>query len=165
MKLSIHLLIIAFSITFLAACKNNAKEPCTLLGCQNGGTCERGICKCPEWTYGDTCQLNVLEKILGNYNVKAISSYACNDNAYEIEIIKNTILGSNYVTVKNFDGYGTNVFGKAKGGDNQFPLWVEVPSQVVGNKTINGIVKVQYDLIVGNLSITTACYATITRKF
>ncbi len=159
-------LIVIVVLFSLSSCIKKGPDPCTLLNCQNGGTCERGVCNCPEWTIGDTCQVNIIDKVLGEYNAKYNSSFQCYTNNFVFSIEKNSQLGANYVIIKNMDGLGTNAFGKVvKGTYSQYPYRVEVPSQVVTSGSIQGDFNLEYDLIVGNMNIGTACNAVVTRKF
>lgn len=39
----------------LESCKGN-QDPCLEVACQNGGTCADGICDCPEYYFGTSCE-------------------------------------------------------------------------------------------------------------
>lgn len=152
--------------TITSCTKNKPQDPCLAKTCLNGGSCVMGECECPAGYSGDGCEINNRDRVLGVYNsvVNTGSGY-CNPTAFEI-IIEVSSLGSNYVLIKNINGYGANLFGTVN--PHNSPT-INIPSQVFGNNSFNGYLNMQSDNITGGFSIDRSnpygyCTGTITRK-
>ncbi len=57
--------ILLLSAFLLVSCS----DECDDVNCQNGGTCDDGVCQCPDGYIGDECQTEDRAKFLGVYNV------------------------------------------------------------------------------------------------
>jgi len=162
--LAIALLLIVGSVT--SCTQEKPKDPCLAKSCKNGGTCVMGNCECPTGFSGDSCETNNRDRVLGVYNsvVNSGSSY-CNPSVYQITIEVSS-LGSNYVLIKNINGFGADVFGTVNA--NNSPT-INIPDQVSGSSSFSGYITMQGDNITGGYSINRSnpygyCTGTITRK-
>lgn len=164
---SIYATTLLLIIGTVTSCTNNKPEdPCLAKICKNGGSCVMGTCDCPNGFSGDSCEINNRDRVLGVYNsvVNSGSSY-CNTTVYQITIEVSS-LGSNYVLIKNINGFGADVFGTVNA--NNSPT-INIPNQVSGNNSFDGYITMQNDNITGGFSIDRSnpygyCTGTITRK-
>ena len=61
-RITLLLLTAFFAIT---GCQ---QDPCEAVACQNGGTCQEGVCNCPEGFEGDNCEVFDGLQFLGTYS-------------------------------------------------------------------------------------------------
>ena len=70
------------AVNGIVSCKKDKdKDKCEDVVCQNGGSCNDGVCSCPAGYEGTNCQTEIREKFLGNFLVVADPS--CSDPALE----------------------------------------------------------------------------------
>lgn len=153
-------------LTIASCTSNKPKDPCIAKSCKNGGACVMGTCECPTGFSGDSCEINNRDRVLGIYNavINNGSSY-CNTSVYQV-VIEVSSLGSNYVLIKNINGFGADVFGTVNAHNSPT---INIPSQVSGSNSFSGFLNLQNDNITGGFSIDRSnpygyCSGTITRK-
>jgi hypothetical protein len=124
-----------------------------------------GVCACPNGFSGDSCEINNRDRVLGVYNaVTSSGSGYCNSSAFQITIEVSSY-GSNYVTIKNFNGLGAEVFGTV---GNSYPT-ITVPDQVFGSNSFFGQIDLQSNNLTGSFRVRRenpygSCDGTLTRK-
>lgn len=70
------------------------KDPCVNVNCQNGGSCNNGVCKCPTGYEGPTCATASIDRFVGYY-----AGYTqCNEGAEVIDTVFITPYGSKNVS-------------------------------------------------------------------
>ena len=50
---------------------SSCADECKDVTCENGGTCNEGVCECAEGYEGDACETETRAKFLGNYTVSS----------------------------------------------------------------------------------------------
>jgi hypothetical protein len=82
-------------LTSLTSCQN---DPCEAIECQNGGSCNEGVCECPEGYEGAFCQNLNSQQHFGEYHTDyqgcidtspshIINIEAANDSVAELRIV------------------------------------------------------------------------------
>ena len=66
-KLVLAFCIFDIFIIVMDGCKTEDK--CASVTCQNGGTCNNGVCSCPTGYEGALCQTKTVDKLVGNYTI------------------------------------------------------------------------------------------------
>lgn len=119
----------------LIGCK---KDPCKDVSCLNGGVCVDGSCQCELGFEGPNCETEQRLAFVGEYAVEE----ACNlgDFSYTIEIIASPD-DIRKVTITNFADFGLDVDALVDG------TTIEIPSQMVDNKTLSGSGELVSDLL------------------
>lgn len=97
MRVSVFCLI---SLLGLAACEN---DPCEETICENGGTCEAGVCQCPDGFDGDFCELSDISRFTGTY----MGEYAgCVDVSDQHRVTVSLVSGaSDQLLISNLGDY------------------------------------------------------------
>jgi len=92
------------------------RDRCDIV-CQNGGTCEGNHCICPDGYEGSKCEMNKIEKFVGNYTVKQNSSKTSPEPyAASIELSSTAMK----LAVKNMH----NAFSLVKAEYRRDTLWI-----------------------------------------
>lgn len=110
MKNSTFLSIIAilFSVFVFQSCEEDPVDPCEAVVCQNSGTCDAGVCDCPEGFSGVTCETSCTSSLIGVYNVTAtndaIVTVELKAGANPQELIVVVVLSFSAETVIDYTG-------------------------------------------------------------
>lgn len=135
-------------------------DECDDVNCLNGGTCDDGICACPDGYTGDECETEDRAKFLGAYSV----SESCDSGNYTYEMNINTSGSGIRNIVMGFGGYSLSatVNGNSLTIANQTVNIQGNSFTFSGSGQISGsILTVSYTLSAGTES--DSCTATATK--
>ena len=126
------------STVFLNSC---AKDPCNELSCQNGASCNDGMCICPTGYEGAECDITAASKFVGKYS----GSLRCDQFPLEFDNIEIVLAQNpNIITLKMGAG-NTSVLdmtGVAETPETHFQTYIEELEV-----TIHAYIRVDGDVI------------------
>jgi hypothetical protein len=159
-KITFLSVLIAVVIIAIFSCKKST------LNCLNGGQLKNGLCICKDGYNGETCEINLTNKLSGIYAI-SYGSTVCTLTPFEM-IIEPSSVGNNYVIIKNIDNIGITVTGIVKYNiTGTFPTQIEIPSQQIGSREVHGYIHLTADFQAGSAIIhnssTNACEGNLTR--
>lgn len=78
-KIKLSLLVSVCFVALLSAFTLNSctHDSCTILQCQNGGSCSEGFCQCPAGFEGSECEIQSASRVVGSY----IGDLSCADGS------------------------------------------------------------------------------------
>lgn len=153
------------SLSFGALALTGCKDECADVVCQNGGTCNEGICACATGYEGTECATETRAKFLGTYSA-AESCTSGNYPPFTITIVSSST-GVRNVIINNFYGIGLSVSATVSGSSLNIPNQTitedGVPIAISGSGQLAGnILTMTYTLSSGAESDT--CTATCTKQ-
>lgn len=88
-------------LSIIAACTLtfSSCDKCKKVECKNGGTCDKGDCKCPTGTEGDFCETAWRDKFIGSYKGIRTCTYYNADSVITITIKEGTNINNMYIEV------------------------------------------------------------------
>ncbi|MBI1266481.1 MAG: hypothetical protein GC193_03515 [Cryomorphaceae bacterium] len=112
------------SLSFGALALTGCKDECDEVLCQNGGTCNDGICACATGYEGAECATETRSKFLGSYSV----SESCSSGNYTFNLtITTSSTGVRNVIINNFYDFGISVSATISGNS------LTIPNQTVSS--------------------------------
>lgn len=156
--------LFSLALSFVALALTGCKDECKDVVCQNGGTCEEGICLCATGYEGTNCETEIRAKFLGSYTV----SESCQSGNYSFSLsITSSSAGVSNIIINNFYDIGINVSATINGNS------VTIPNQTINDGgvalTISGsgqlsgnILTLTYNISAGTES--DSCTATCTKQ-
>jgi hypothetical protein len=120
----------------LTACKY---DYCKDVKCENGGTCDNGLCRCTPVYEGERCEKLAREKFIGNWKGQGPGSYECvSPGLITIEAgsAKDEIIIKGFYTTAGVGPNDYPVATNAGGDPRAFPIAREYRAKVTGN-TLN----------------------------
>lgn len=156
--------LLLLSLSFGALALTGCKDECDDVVCQNGGTCNEGICACATGYEGTECATETRAKFLGTYNV----SESCESGNYTFSLtVTTSSTGVRNVIINNFYDIGIAVNATVSGNSLNIPnqtvtsggtaLTISGSGQITGN-----ILTMTYTISAGADSDT--CTATCTKQ-
>ena len=118
-------LLLALPLLLLSSCLN----PCKDVSCQNGGTCDEGVCDCPAGFEGSDCSEAARDKFIGTFTVNE----SCNSGASSYDIIITEGAGNTSIHIRNLYNLNRALNASIDGSE------LIIPSQVVDFATISGM--------------------------